>query len=158
MNERVGTAQGGGTVSRAGSATGRARRIEESAQSIQAVNRTLREDQELRTVGEAMGNVAGVAPQGQMELVLQAPKIRGFDTAYLIDGLPAYNLPASASDPGSLINVARVEVAKGPTSTPVSYTHLTLPPIRDAYFSVRRASVTQNSASISNRYIACVRV
>lgn len=117
VNELVVTANRGVTVSTAGSATRTATPIEEIPQSIQAINRTLIEDQDLRTVGDALVNVSGVAPQGQMELVLQAPKIRGFDTAYLIDGLPAYNLPASASDPGSLINVARVEVAKGPTST-----------------------------------------
>ena len=111
VNELVVTANRGVTVSTAGSATRTATPIEEIPQSIQAINRTLIEDQDLRNVGDALVNVSGVSPQGQMELVLQSPKIRGFDSAYLIDGLPAYNLPASASDPGTLINVARVEVA-----------------------------------------------
>lgn len=117
VSELVVTANRGVTVTTAGSATRTATPIEEIPQSIQAINRTLIEDQDLRNVGDALINVSGVAPQGQMELVLQPPKIRGFDAAYLVDGMLTYNLPASASDSGTLINVARVEVAKGPTST-----------------------------------------
>ncbi|MFZ4068242.1 MAG: TonB-dependent receptor plug domain-containing protein, partial [Phenylobacterium sp.] len=81
VNELVVTANRGVTVSTAGSATRTATPIEEIPQSIQAINRTLIEDQDLRNVGDALVNVSGVSPQGQMELVLQSPKIRGFDSA-----------------------------------------------------------------------------
>ena len=117
VSELVVTADRGLTAPSATSATRTATPIEEIPQSIQALTRTLIEEQELRTLGDVLTNVSGVAPSSQAELVLQAPKIRGFEAAYFTDGLPSYNLPASASDSGALVNVARVEVAKGPTST-----------------------------------------
>ncbi|MEQ1784961.1 MAG: TonB-dependent receptor plug domain-containing protein, partial [Hyphomonadaceae bacterium] len=91
--------------------------IEKVPQSIQILTRTLIEEQDLQTVSDALTNISGVVPSKTSEIVLQSPVIRGFTTDYLVDGLPAYGLPTGIVDPGSLVNVERLEVAKGPTST-----------------------------------------
>lgn len=91
--------------------------ILEVPQSVQTLTRTLLEEQDLQTVSDALVNVSGVTPSRTMEMVLQSPLIRGFPVNYYFDGLPTYALPSAAADPATLINVARVDVAKGPTST-----------------------------------------
>jgi iron complex outermembrane receptor protein len=105
------------TVTETSTATRTPSPIQEIPQSIQSLNRTLIEEQDLQTVSDALTNVSGVVPSKMNEIVLQSPIIRGFNTDYMIDGLPAYGLPSGVVDPGSLINVERLEVAKGPTST-----------------------------------------
>ena len=91
--------------------------IEKVPQSIQVLTRTLIEEQDLQSVSDALVNVSGVTPSSTAEIVLQSPVIRGFNTDYLVDGMPAYGLPTGIVDPGTLVNVERLEVAKGPTST-----------------------------------------
>lgn len=91
--------------------------IEDIPQSIQTLTRTLIEEQDLQTPADALVNVSGVVPVSTAEIVLQSPIVRGFEAQYFIDGLPAYGLPDSVVDPGTLINVERIDVAKGPTST-----------------------------------------
>lgn len=89
----------------------------ETAQSVQVLTGTLIEEQDLTSISDALKNVSGVSPSTTMEAVLQAPLIRGFPANYYFDGLPTYGLPPGSMDPGSLVNVERIEVAKGPTST-----------------------------------------
>jgi iron complex outermembrane receptor protein len=91
--------------------------IEKVPQSIQVLTSTLLEEQDLQSVSEALVNVSGVAPSRTSEIVLQGPIVRGFVAQYYYDGLPAYGLPTGTSDPGSLVNLSRLEVAKGPSST-----------------------------------------
>ena len=91
--------------------------IEKIAQSIQVLTRALIDDQDLRTLSDALANVSGVTPTSTFETVLQSPLVRGFNANYYIDGLPAYGLPTATVDPATLIGVARIEVAKGPSST-----------------------------------------
>ena len=91
--------------------------VEKVPQSIQTLTRTFIEEQDIQTISDALTNVSGIAPSSSMEMVLQAPLIRGFSANYYFDGLPTYGLPSGISDPTSLINVERLEVAKGPTST-----------------------------------------
>ena len=91
--------------------------IEEIPQSIQTLTRTLIEEQELQTLPGALTNVSGVTPTSTMQTVLMATLIRGFSVNYYFDGMPTYQLPPGISDPATLINVERIEVAKGPTST-----------------------------------------
>lgn len=118
VGEVVVTADRGSfTAPTVGTATKTPTPIEEVPQSIQALTRTFIEEQDLQSVSEALVNVSGMAPSKTREIVLQSPKIRGFDASYYIDGLAAYGLPSGVADPGTLINVERVEVAKGPTST-----------------------------------------
>ncbi|MDJ0977292.1 MAG: TonB-dependent siderophore receptor [Erythrobacter sp.] len=85
-------------------------------QSIQVITDDLIEDQELVTLDEALRNVSGVVPSLPSELVLANPIIRGFEGEIFTDGLIGYG-DTAVIDPGSLWNVERVEVAKGPTST-----------------------------------------
>ena len=88
----------------------------EVPQSIQVITSELIEDQELVTLDEALRNVSGVVPSLPSELVLANPIVRGFEAEIFTDGLIGYG-DTAVIDPGSLWNVERVEVAKGPTST-----------------------------------------
>jgi len=118
VSEVVVTAQRGSiTAPVAATATRTPTPIEETPQSIQVLTSTLIEEQDLQTISDALVNVSGVAPARTMEIVLQAPLIRGFPVNYYFDGMPTYGLPQGIADPASLVNVERVEVAKGPTST-----------------------------------------
>lgn len=88
----------------------------EVPQSVQVVTRELIEDQEINTLDEALRNVSGITPSLPSELVLANPVIRGFEGEIFTDGLIGYG-DTAVIDPGSLWNVERVEVAKGPTAT-----------------------------------------
>lgn len=91
--------------------------IERLPQSVQILTRTLLEEQALQTISDALVNVSGVTPSSTMQTVLVAPYVRGFASSYYFDGLPTFQLPPSAADPATLLNVSRIEVAKGPTAT-----------------------------------------
>lgn len=88
----------------------------ELPQSIQVITSQLIKDQELVTLDEALRNVSGVVPSLPSEVVLVNPIVRGFEAEIFTDGLIGYG-DTAVIDPGSLWNVERVEVAKGPTST-----------------------------------------
>ena len=88
----------------------------EVPQSIQVITSQLIEDQELVTLDEALRNVSGVVPSLPSEIVLVNPIVRGFEAEIFTDGLIGYG-DTAVIDPGSLWNVERIEVAKGPTST-----------------------------------------
>ncbi|MDX2238919.1 MAG: TonB-dependent siderophore receptor [Hyphomonadaceae bacterium] len=90
--------------------------IRETPQSIQVLTDTLLREQQLTTLADAARNVSGVVPALPSEAVLANPIVRGFESEVFFDGLIAYGDTAVA-DPSSLIAVARIEVAKGPTST-----------------------------------------
>lgn len=143
-------ARGTFTAQSAATATRTMTPIEEVPQSIQALTRTLIEEQDLHTLGDVLSNVSGVAPSSRAELVLQAPKIRGFEAAYFADGVQSYNLPASAGDSGALVNIARVEVAKGPAST--LYGGGTGAPLSGVINLVSADPATTTSGSFAMRY------
>jgi iron complex outermembrane recepter protein len=90
--------------------------LKEIPQSIQVINATLIEEQDLQTLTDALANVSGVVPTRTLELVTRDTIVRGFDAATFFDGLPAYGL-TSVADPTTLINVERIEVLKGPSAT-----------------------------------------
>ncbi|MEM6827584.1 MAG: TonB-dependent siderophore receptor [Pseudomonadota bacterium] len=90
--------------------------LNEVPQSIQVITDDLIEDQELFTLDEALRNVSGVVPSLPSEIVLANPIVRGFEAEIFTDGLIGYG-DTAVVDPGSLWNVERIEVAKGPTST-----------------------------------------
>lgn len=98
-------------------ATRTATPVEKIPQSIQTITRTLIEEQDLQTLPDALVNVSGVVPTSIEQTVLQPTLIRGFAVNYYIDGVPTYQLPAGVGDPGTLVNVERIDVAKGPTAT-----------------------------------------
>lgn len=91
--------------------------LEKIPQSIQVLSEQLLAQQDLQNLSDALHNVSGVTPTSSMQTVLMGPSVRGFSSTYYYDGLPAYQLPAGVSDPATLINVERIEVAKGPAST-----------------------------------------
>ncbi len=88
----------------------------EVPQSIQVITSALIKDQELVTLDEALRNVSGVIPSLPSEVVLVNPIVRGFEAEIFTDGLIGYG-DTAVIDPGSLWNVERIEVAKGPTAT-----------------------------------------
>ncbi|WP_448662631.1 TonB-dependent siderophore receptor [Sphingomonas sp. CJ20] len=98
-------------------ATRTATPVEKTPQSIQTITRVLIEEQDLQTLPDALVNVSGVVPTSIEQTVLQPTLVRGFAVNYYIDGVPTYQLPAGVGDPGTLVNVERIDVAKGPTAT-----------------------------------------
>ena len=105
------------TEAEAATATRTATPIEKIPQSIQTLTSALIQDQDLQNLSSALVNVSGVTPNGQAQTVLQATLVRGFSVNTFIDGVPTYQLPAGVGDPATLVNVERIEVAKGPSST-----------------------------------------
>ena len=88
----------------------------ETPQSVQVLTRTLLEEQDRRTLGDALVNVSGVTPTRPEENLFTQPIVRGFASEIYVDGLPAFGTNANI-DPNSLAAVERIEVVKGPTST-----------------------------------------
>nr|WP_313427253.1 TonB-dependent siderophore receptor [Brevundimonas diminuta] len=86
-------------------------------QSVQVITRTLIEEQDARTLADALVNVSGVVPTRQEEALLVSPIIRGFPSEIYLDGLPVYTGPNAVNEPTSLLGVERIDVLKGPTST-----------------------------------------
>ncbi len=89
----------------------------EVPQSVQVINKTLIEEQDRRTLGDALVNVSGVVPTRSEELLFTAPIIHGFPAEIYQDGLPFYGATQAANDPTSLVGVERIDVLKGPTSS-----------------------------------------
>ena len=100
----------------AGSATRTNTPIIDTPQSIQVLTRTLIEEQDRRTLADALVNVSGVTPTRPEEALFTQPIVRGFPAEIYLDGLPAFGTTAFI-DPTSLVGVERIEVVKGPTST-----------------------------------------
>lgn len=86
-------------------------------QSIQVLTRTLIEEQDRRTLGEALVNVSGVTPTRSDEVLFIPPIIRGFPAEVYLDGLPVFAGNQQAYDPNGLVGVARIDVLKGPSAT-----------------------------------------
>jgi iron complex outermembrane receptor protein len=86
-------------------------------QSVQVLTRALIEEQDRRTLGDALVNVSGVVPTRSEELLLIPPLVRGFPAEVYLDGLPIYAGNQQAFDPDSLVGVERIDVLKGPSAT-----------------------------------------
>ena len=108
--ERAGYASSTSTLSKAGIA------LQDMPQSVQVINRTLIEEQNLQTLSDALVNVSGVVPSDESESVLISPLIRGFRAEIYVDGMPSYG-DTAVIDSSSLSAVERIEIAKGPSST-----------------------------------------
>lgn len=89
----------------------------EVPQSVQVLTRTLIEEQDRRTLGEALVNVSGVTPTRSDEVLFIPPIVRGFAAETYVDGLPVFAGNQQAYDPNSLVGIDRIEVLKGPTAT-----------------------------------------
>ncbi len=90
--------------------------LQDLPQSVQVLNRTLIDEQNLQSLSDALVNVSGVVPSDESESVLISPLIRGFRAEIYVDGMPSYS-DTAVIDSSSLSAVDRIEVAKGPTST-----------------------------------------
>ena len=86
-------------------------------QSVQVINKTLIEEQDRRTLADALVNVAGVTPTRSEEVLFTAPIIHGFPAEIYQDGLPFYGATQASNDPTSLVGIERIDVLKGPTSS-----------------------------------------
>ncbi len=89
----------------------------EVAQSVQVIPRNLIQEQDARTLADALVNVSGVVPTKPEEALLIAPIIRGFPAETYLDGLPIFGGNQQAFNPASLVGVERIEVLKGPSSS-----------------------------------------
>jgi len=90
--------------------------IMEIPQSIQVITNAILRDQDQQTISGAIENVSSVVAPKTTELLTSEFLIRGFKSQFYLDSLPAFG-QANVADPLSLVNVERIEVVKGPTST-----------------------------------------
>ena len=86
-------------------------------QSVQVLTRTLIQEQDRRTLGDALVNVSGVTPTRSDEVLFIPPIIRGFPAEVYLDGLSVFAGNQQAYDPNSLVGIERIDVLKGPTAT-----------------------------------------
>ncbi|MBB3693524.1 TonB-dependent siderophore receptor [Sphingomonas sp. BK580] len=86
-------------------------------QSIQVLTRTLIQEQDRRTLGDALVNVSGVTPTRSDEVLFIPPVVRGFPAEVYLDGLSVFAGNQQAYDPNSLVGIERIDVLKGPTAT-----------------------------------------
>ncbi|WP_295562201.1 TonB-dependent receptor plug domain-containing protein [uncultured Sphingomonas sp.] len=86
-------------------------------QSVQVLTRTLIQEQDRRTLGDALVNVSGVTPTRVDEVLFIPPIVRGFPAEVYLDGLSVFAGNQQAYDPNSLVGIERIDVLKGPTAT-----------------------------------------
>jgi iron complex outermembrane recepter protein len=86
-------------------------------QSVEVLSRTLIQDQDRRTLADALVNVSGVVPTKSEEILSTSPIVRGFPAEIYSDGLPMFGNTTTANDPASIVGLERIEVVKGPNST-----------------------------------------
>jgi iron complex outermembrane receptor protein len=68
-------------------------------QSVQTLTRALLQEQDRRTLGEALVNVSGVTPTRPDEILFIPPILRGFPGEVYLDGLPIFAGNQQAYDP-----------------------------------------------------------
>ncbi|MCW2365874.1 iron complex outermembrane receptor protein [Sphingobium sp. B7D2B] len=107
----------GYAVPTSGAATRTDTPLIEVPQSVQVITRSLLQEQDRRTLGEALVNVSGVTPTRSEENLFIPPILRGFPGEVYLDGLPIFAGNQQAYDPSSLIGVERIEILKGPSAT-----------------------------------------
>ena len=110
-------AREGYAAANAGSATRTATPLIETPQSVAVLTRSVLDDQDARTLTDALVNVSGVVPTQPEEALLIAPIIRGFPAETYLDGLPIFGGNQQAFNPAGLVGVERIEVLKGPSSS-----------------------------------------
>ena len=116
--EVLGTEMGGTSynVPNSSTATKTDTPIMEIPQSIQVLPEAVLRDQNLQTISSAVENISSVIAPKSTELLTSEFIVRGFKSQFYLDGMPAFG-QANVADPLSLVNVSRIEVAKGPTAT-----------------------------------------
>ncbi|WP_448120941.1 TonB-dependent siderophore receptor [Xanthomonas arboricola] len=89
----------------------------EVPQSVQVITSTLLQEQDRRTLGEALVNVSGVTPTRSDENLFIPPIVRGFPAEVYLDGLPLFAGNQQAYDPTGMVGIASIDVLKGPSAT-----------------------------------------
>lgn len=89
----------------------------EVPQSVQIITRALLQEQDRRTLGEALVNVSGVTPTRSDENLFIPPIVRGFPAEVYLDGLPLFAGNQQAYDPIGMVGIASITVLKGPSAT-----------------------------------------
>ncbi|WP_295925667.1 TonB-dependent siderophore receptor [uncultured Xanthomonas sp.] len=105
------------TTSETNSATRTDTPLIEVPQSVQVINRTLLQEQDRRTLGDALVNVSGVTPTRSDENLFIPPIVRGFPAEVYLDGLPLFAGNQQAYDPTGMVGIASIAVLKGPSAT-----------------------------------------
>jgi iron complex outermembrane recepter protein len=86
--------------------------VEQIPQSIVVLPRALLEDQGVQTLSDALRNVSNVSSLDNRDSNNRGFKVRGFDSATVVDGVA---MPGYFANQESLVNVERVDVVKGPS-------------------------------------------
>ena len=89
----------------------------EVPQSIEVLDRTLIQDQDRRTLADALVNVSGVTPTKPEEILFTQLLVRGFPADIYTNGLSMFGNTTTANDPTSLVGTEQIDVVKGPNST-----------------------------------------
>ena len=89
--------------------------IMETPMSIQVVPKSVMNDQQAITLGQALNNVSGVF-SGQGSNLYEQYNIRGFNTWDFYRGGTRFKSVYTASGPREVANLERIEVLKGPAS------------------------------------------
>ena len=89
----------------------------EVPQSIEVLNHKLIQEQDRRTLADALVNVSGVTPTKPEEILFTQPLVRGFPAEIYTDGLSMFGNTTTANDPTSLVGTEQIDVVKGPNST-----------------------------------------
>mgnify|MGYP000847649683 FL=1 len=86
-------------------------------QSVQVITSTLLQEQDRRTLGDALVNVSGVTPTRSDENLFIPPIVRGFPSEVYVDGLPLFAGNQQAYDPTGMVGISSISVLKGPSAT-----------------------------------------
>lgn len=104
-------------VTETGAATRTATPLIQVPQSVQVLTRTLLQEQDRRTLADALVNVSGVTATRSDEVLFIPPIVRGFPAEVYIDGLSVFAGNQQAYDPNGLVGIERIDILKGPTAT-----------------------------------------
>lgn len=88
----------------------------EVPRSVQVITSTLLQEQDRRTLGEALVNVSGVTPTRSDENLFIPPIVRGFPAEVYLDGLPLFAGNQQAYDPTGMVGISSISVLKGPSA------------------------------------------
>lgn len=89
----------------------------EVPQSVQVITSTLLQEQDRRTLGDALVSVSGVTPTRSDENLFIPPIIRGFPAEVFLDGLLLFAGNQQAYDPTGMVGIESIQVLKGPSAT-----------------------------------------
>jgi iron complex outermembrane receptor protein len=86
--------------------------IEHIPQSVIVVPRSLMEDQDSRSVSDALRNVSNINSIDPRDTNNVSFKVRGFNAATVVDGI---SMPGYFPNAESVVNMERIDVVKGPS-------------------------------------------